>query len=101
MPPPSVSDGLQLAISLGLLWMSFAVVFPIVGISPEPFMVALSLARLILRVSFHLVALPLCFSGSLTPWSLTEPLISVSRTWRKVITTMTARDLIDTTTHTE
>ena len=97
--PTSVSDRLQQTISLGLLRISLPVVFPIGGIGPEPFLMALSLVRFILQVTIHLVPLPLCFSGSLAPWSLTEPLISVSWTWRKVITTMTARDLIHTTTH--
>jgi hypothetical protein len=92
-----VSDGLQLAISFGLLRVSFAVVSPIGGIGPAPFLVALSLVCSILRVSVYLISLPLCFSGSLTPRFLTKPLVSMSWTRRKIITTMTARDLIHTT----
>jgi hypothetical protein len=96
--PTPVSDPLQQAISLDLLRMSLAVVFPIGGIGPEPFLVALSLVGSILLITTHLVPLPLCFSGSLTPWLLTKPLISVSWTRSKVITTMIGRDLIHTTT---
>ena len=95
--PASVSESLQQAISLSFLRLSLAVVFPVAGIGPEPFLVALSLVGSILRIGVHLVALPLRFSGSLTPRSPAEPLISVSRTRRKITATMTARNRIHIT----
>ena len=75
--PPSVSNGLQQAISLCFLRFSLAVVLPVADIGPEPFLVALFLVGSILRIGVHLFLLPLSFSGSLTPLFAAEFLILV------------------------